>query len=77
MTSKEEFISNTSNKAKFLIELGKYLRFKGYTVLHSQGDADVMIVKTAIECGKTHQIVPVGEDTDLLVLLLHYIKIPH
>jgi hypothetical protein len=31
-----------------------------------------MIVKTAIECAKTHQTVPVGEDTDLLVLLLHY-----
>lgn len=72
MTSKEEFLSNSSNKAKFLIELGKYLQFKGYTVLHSQGDAGVMIVKTAIECAKTHQTVLVGEDTYLLVLLLHY-----
>lgn len=72
MTSKEEFLSNSSNKPQFLIELGNYLQFKGYTVLHSQGDADVMIVKTVIECAKTHQMVLVGEDTYLLVLLLHY-----
>ena len=48
-TSKEEFLSNVNNKARFLLELGIFLQQKGFTVLHSQGDADVMIVKTSID----------------------------
>jgi predicted nuclease of predicted toxin-antitoxin system len=58
--------------SKFLIELGKYLQWKGYTVLHSQNDADILIFKTILHFAKTQQTVLVGKDTDLLVLLLHY-----
>jgi hypothetical protein len=34
--------------SKFLIELGKYLQWKGYTVLHSQNDAGILIFKNNI-----------------------------
>ena len=71
-TSKEEFLSNVNNKSRFLMELGNFLQQKGFTVLNSQGDADVMIVKTSIDSAKTHSTILVGEDTDLLVLLIHY-----
>ncbi|KAJ8050970.1 hypothetical protein HOLleu_04363 [Holothuria leucospilota] len=36
---------------------------------HAEGDADVLIVQTAIESAESHQTIVVGDDTDLLVLL--------
>lgn len=37
--------------------------------MQSEGDADLLIVQTAIEKDK---VAIVGDDTDLLVLLVHY-----
>ena len=45
-------------------------------VMNAQGDADVDIVKAAVEISRLHTTTLIGEDTDLLVLLLHYVK-PH
>ena len=39
---------------------------------HAVGDADHLIVKKAVELSETTDTILVGEDTDLLVLLLHY-----
>ena len=36
------------------------------------GDADVDIVKAAVEASLVHDTTLIGEDTDLLVLLLYY-----
>ncbi len=41
-------------------------------MLHAPDDADVLIVKTTIECSETCKTVLIGEDTDLLVLLCFY-----
>ena len=71
-TSKEEFLSCTSNKSRFIVELGKILQSKGFTVLHDEGDADLQIVQSALTSAHRYPTVLVGEDTDLLVLLLHY-----
>lgn len=39
-----------------------------------KGDADCMIVAQALDCAKTGVTVVVGEDTDLLILLLYHTK---
>ena len=36
-------------------------------------DADLLIVNKAIEAAETRNTVSVGDDTDLLVLLLHHL----
>ena len=48
------------------------LGLSGVNVLHAKGDADYLIVMTSIESAKHRNIVLIGEDTDLLVLLLHH-----
>ena len=71
-TTKEEFLSCTKNKSRFIKELANYLKTKGFDVSHAKGDADLLIVQTAIFSSKTQETVLIGEDTDLLCLLLHY-----
>ena len=39
---------------------------------HAAGDADRPIVKKAVELSEMTDTILVGEDTDLLVLILHY-----
>ena len=39
---------------------------------HARSDADVLIIQTAINTSRTVNTVLVGEDTDLLVLLLYH-----
>jgi len=51
--------------------LGVCLTSDGINVLCAQGDADTMIVNTAINLA-TQNPTTVIEDTDLLVLLLHH-----
>lgn len=69
---KDVFLSNKENKQKFINLLADTLERNGYSTLHAANDADVLIVKTAVTQAKTVPIVLVGDDTDLLILLLHY-----
>lgn len=69
---KEIFLSNKTNKQKFINLLAATLERKGYSTVHATGDADVLIVNTAISKARSFPTVLVGDDTDLLVLLLHY-----
>ena len=39
---------------------------------HASGDADLLIVQTALKAAKYYPTVLTGEDTDLLVLALHH-----
>ena len=54
--------------------LGKELKKKGCNVFFDQGDADVQIVSKTLELAEEKNTVLVGDDTDLLVLLLHHCK---
>jgi len=45
---------------------------RGCHVIQSTGDADVDIVKATVERSRHCTTTLVGEDTDLLILLLHY-----
>ena len=52
--------------------IGKILQIAGYYVVFSQEDADVDIVLTAIKESHYRNVTVVGEDIDLLILLLCY-----
>ena len=69
---KEVFLSNQANKQRFIMFISEAMNSQGVRVLHAKGDADNLIVKTALELAATHKTTVVGEDTDLLVLLLHH-----
>ena len=64
---------NNENKQTFLFILGQKLVDSGIKVKHSDGDADSDIIFSALTQASKSSITVVGEDTDLLILLLwHY-----
>jgi hypothetical protein len=69
-----EFLSCRGNKSKFIKGLAGYLTTKGFKKTHAEGDADLLIIKTAIMASKTSKTVLIGEYTDLLCLFLNYSK---
>ena len=69
---KDVFLSNTVSKQRFIKLLGEKLQLSGCNIIHTPGDADLMVVQTAIQSTKSVTTVLVGDDTDLLVLLRHH-----
>ena len=69
---KEEFLSRDINKQRLIRMISDELRKRDCTVVNAPGDADVDIVKDAVETSLLHTTTLIGEDTDLLVLLLYY-----
>ena len=68
-----DFFANTGNKVKLIMLLSQKLRERGVSVRQARADADVLIVSTAIDLTNVDehpQVVIVGEDTDLVVLLV-------
>ncbi|KAL5020495.1 hypothetical protein ScPMuIL_003387 [Solemya velum] len=71
---KEDFLSRDCNKQKMIDLISQTLRDESFEVINAPGDADVEIVKSAVQSAVTRSTTLVGEDTDLLVLLLFYAK---
>ncbi|KAK7109451.1 hypothetical protein V1264_013491 [Littorina saxatilis] len=71
---KEEFLSNTTNKQRFIHLVGNCFEENGIPVQHAQGDADCVIVQVALQSAVEYTTYVVGEDTDLLILLLFHVK---
>jgi len=71
---KEEFMATDSNKQRLIWMLSDELRKRGCTVDNAPGDADVLIIKVTVEKSLQHSTTLIGEDTDLLVLLLYYVQ---
>ena len=71
-SKKDIFLSNEENKENFIRLLSREFNKRGIRTLHSSHDADVLIVKTAIENSRQRPTTVIGEDTDLLVLLLFH-----
>ena len=69
---KEEFLANKENKQRFICLLRNKLQQSGCSTIHAEGDADLLIVQTAIQSSRSITTVLVGDDTDLLVLLCHH-----
>ncbi|VDI12837.1 Hypothetical predicted protein [Mytilus galloprovincialis] len=66
--------SMAENKQQFINLLSSKLSEKGCKTFHAPGDADTLIVQTAVSCAANggQDVVLVGEDTDLLVLLCYH-----
>ena len=74
-SKKDEFLNNKVNKQRFIYFVSEYLERAGCSVHHAEADADFLIVQTAIASAKTQDTVVVGDDTDLLVLLLYHAEV--
>ena len=69
---KEEFLSRDLNKQRLIQLISDALKERHCTVVNSLGDADVDIVQAEVRSSLLHTTTLIGEDTDLLVLLLYY-----
>ena len=76
-SSKDVIFHNASNKQRFITFLGNELEKRGCNVHHSNADADTLIVTTTLKSAETKPTVLVGDDTDLLVLLLAHVDTCH
>ncbi|KAJ8873862.1 hypothetical protein PR048_024698 [Dryococelus australis] len=70
---KENFLANGTNKQHNITFVSEAITKIGCTVQNSDGDADFDIVHSAVSCQIITTIL-VGEDTDLLILLLRHVK---
>lgn len=68
--SQEKFLSNSNNKSRLISMLSVKFEANNFVVKQAQDDADVLIIETALECSRTNRTVVVGEDVDLLVILV-------
>ena len=75
--SKDTFLANKQNKQRFINLLSDALSRNGFQTIHAADDADCQIVQQTLTKAKTGTAVLVGEDTDLLVLLLHHTNHEH
>lgn len=75
--ARESFLRNEHNKHRFINHLSAALRGHGVETRHADGDADCLIVSTVLEKAKEAPTALVGQDTDLLVLLLHHTNQEH
>lgn len=69
---KDIFLGNLNNKQNFINMLSRYLQLSGCQTHHSQEDADLLIVQTAVSSANMRNTALIGEDTDLIVLLCFY-----
>jgi hypothetical protein len=74
---KDDFLSNPSNKQRFLHMLGDQLNDAGCRVYHAVDDADAIIAKVALSKTAEGPTVIIADDTDILVLLLHHHSAAH
>lgn len=51
------------------------LTTKGISAIQADDGADILVVTTAINSNKIDDVVVIGEDTDLLVILLDYYEL--
>ena len=73
-SEKDEFLNNKANKQRFIHYLSDNLERAGCSVDHAKYDADVLIVLTAVASVRHKETVLIGDDTDLLVLVLHHVE---
>ncbi|CAG2193658.1 unnamed protein product [Mytilus edulis] len=64
---KETFLLNQSNKQRFVEMLIDTFQEHSIEAIQAKEDADLLIVKTAVEKSNRQEVVIYGEDTDLLI----------
>ena len=65
-SKKEEFLSNKTNKQKVITLLSDCLDQAGCETHHALGDADVLILQTAIQSAMQCQTILIGDDLNLI-----------
>ena len=68
------FLSNTQNKYVKYITLSEILEKKGFKIMQTPNDADILLALTALVYSKQKQVQVIREDTNNLALLWHYIN---
>ena len=69
--SKKKFLLNKVNRQYFLLHLTEYISCLGIKSVQSYANADILIATTAVERSRSRNVVVIGKDTDLLILLIH------
>ena len=67
---REEFLSRDTNTQRLIQMISDQPIERDCIVVKAHGDSDVGIVNTVVETSLQHTTTLIGEDTDLLVLLL-------
>lgn len=71
----EAFLGKGHNKAELISILSRRLLQENHTTVQAANDADTVIVKVATDLARHRKVViVVGEDTDVLVLLVHNLE---
>jgi len=65
-----EFMSSNENKAQLIDALKVKFTEQHYITHQATDDTDVLIVRTAVNLARSHNVVVVGADVDLLALLV-------
>ena len=73
-SKKDLFLSNSDNKQRFVCMLSEFLEGCGCTVSFSRDDPDEVIVEKGIQLVQEFNTVIVGDDTDLLIIMLDRFK---
>ena len=68
------FLSNTQNKYVKYITLSEILEKEGFKIIHAPNEVDILLALTALAYSKQKQVQVIGEDTDILALVWHYIN---
>ena len=71
---RDVFLSNPKNKHRFITMLGEELKKEDIQVIQCKQDADVHVVKCAMQKLTQKNVILVGDDTDLLILSIHYMQ---
>ena len=76
----DKLLLNLQNKQCFLEMLTTEMNTVGMCGMQSGRDADSLIASTAVDIANSKPTVVIGQDTDLLILLIHFVnkkKIQH
>ncbi|KAJ8893546.1 hypothetical protein PR048_006144 [Dryococelus australis] len=71
----EEFLSMGRDKQQLIKLISQEMVMRGCKAFQAEGDTDVHITKAAVNSAQGNSTILIGEDTDLLVLLLHYAEV--
>jgi hypothetical protein len=71
-SKKEAFLANNENKHNVILMLRRIMDSNDIETRKAPSDADLLIATTAVQSSITKPTIILGEDTDLLILLLYY-----
>ena len=71
-TTKEKFLSNSSNKSVLVSTISKKLRVPNISSISCRDGADTTIVKESLPYSLLGNVGVVAEDADILIILIHH-----